>query len=52
LRWLRDRVPGLRVIALAIQNYISHQRANQVGSVAFSRVLAMFPLLFVAAAAA
>jgi membrane protein len=52
LRRLRDRVPGLRVIVLAIQNYIRHQSANQAGSVAFSSVLAMFPLLLFLAAAA
>jgi membrane protein len=38
---------------LAARNYILHQSANQAGSVAFSSVLAMFPLLiFVSAAAA
>jgi membrane protein len=53
LRQVRDGVPGLRVIVLAIGNYIRHQSANQAGSVAFSSVLAMFPLLiFVSAAAA
>jgi membrane protein len=53
LRQVRDRVPGLRVIVLAARNYIRHQSANQAGSVAFSSVLAMFPLLiFVSAAAA
>src|ERR687891_499628 len=53
LRQVRDRVPGLRVIVLAARNYILHQSANQAGSVAFSSVLAMFPLLiFVSAAAA
>ena len=53
LRQVRDRVPGLRVIVRAAQNYIRHQSANQAGSVAFSSVLAMFPLLiFVSAAAA
>jgi membrane protein len=53
LRQVRDRVPGLRVIVAAAANYIRHQSANQAGSVAFSSVLAMFPLLlFVAAAAA
>jgi membrane protein len=54
-RWrqVRDRVPGLRVIVLAARNYIVHQSANQAGSVAFSSVLAMFPLLlFVSSAAA
>jgi membrane protein len=53
LRQVRDRVPGLRIIVLAARNYIRHQSANQAGSVAFSSVLAMFPLLiFVSAAAA
>jgi membrane protein len=52
-RRLCDRVPGLRVIVAAATNYIRHQSANQAGSVAFSSVLAMFPLLiFVSAAAA
>ncbi len=46
-------MPALRVIVAAIGNYIRHQSANQAGSVAFSSVLAMFPLLiFVSAAAA
>ena len=53
LRQVRDRVPGRRVIVAATANYIRHQSANQAGSVAFSAVLAMFPLLiFVSAAAA
>lgn len=53
LQQVRDRVPGLRVIVAAMANYIRHQSANQAGSVAFSSVLAMFPLLiFVSAAAA
>jgi len=53
LRQVRDGVPGLRVIVAAARNYIRHQSANQAGSVAFSSVLAMFPLLiFVSAAAA
>ena len=52
-RRLRDRVPGLAVIVAAAANYIRHQSANQAGSVAFSSVLAMFPLLiFLSAAAA
>ncbi len=50
---LRDGVPGLRVLARAIVNYIRHQSGNQAGSVAFSWVLAMFPLLlFLSTAAA
>jgi membrane protein len=53
LRLIRDRVPGLRVVVTAMANYIRHQSANQAGSVAFSSVVAMFPLLiFVSAAAA
>ena len=53
LRRLRDAVPGLPVAVKAVQNYISHQSANQAGSVAFSTLLSMFPLLlFVSAAAA
>jgi len=52
-RQIRDRVPGVAVFVAAIGNYIRHQSANQAGSVAFSSVLAMFPLLiFVSAAAA
>jgi len=52
---LRDalfRVPGLRVLVLAMKGYIVHQSANQAGSVAFSSVLAMFPLLILVSAAA
>ena len=55
LAWLRrlpDRVPGLRVVLEAALNYIRHQSANQAGSVAFSSVLAMFPLLIFLSAAA
>lgn len=44
--------PGLRVILLAIHNYILHQSANQAGSLAFSWVLAVFPLLILLSAAA
>jgi membrane protein len=44
--------PGLRVIFRAIQNYIAHQSANQAGSLAFSGLLAMFPLLILLSAAA
>ena len=52
---VRDTVmatPGLRVIVQAVQNYIYHQSANQAGSLAFSTVLAMFPLLILLSAAA
>jgi membrane protein len=44
--------PGLGVILLAIRNYVMHQSANQAGSLAFSSVLAMFPLLILVSAAA
>src|SRR6478609_9266497 len=46
------RIPGVRVIVLAVRNYILHQSANQAGSLAFSSVLAMFPLLILLSAAA
>ncbi len=45
-------VPGLGVILLAIRNYVLHQSANQAGSMAFSSVLAMFPLLLLLSATA
>ncbi len=44
--------PGLRVMLLAMHNYILHQSANQAGSLAFSSVLAMFPLLILLSASA
>ncbi|MES2482080.1 MAG: YihY/virulence factor BrkB family protein [Pseudomonadota bacterium] len=44
--------PGLRVILLALRNYVVHQSANQAGSLAFSSVLAMFPLLILVSASA
>ncbi|MES2533820.1 MAG: YihY/virulence factor BrkB family protein [Pseudomonadota bacterium] len=55
--WRRVRdtamsTPGLRVVLSAIRNYILHQSANQAGSLAFSSVLAMFPLLILLSAAA
>ncbi|RYZ12032.1 MAG: YihY/virulence factor BrkB family protein [Comamonadaceae bacterium] len=55
--WQRARhaattTPGVRVVVLAIRNYILHQSANQAGSLAFSSVLAMFPLLILVSAAA
>jgi membrane protein len=49
---LRMRIPGLSVALPAARNYILHQSANQAGSVAFSSVLAMFPLLLFLSAAA
>lgn len=44
--------PGLGVMLLAIRNYVMHQSANQAGSLAFSSVLAMFPLLILMSASA
>jgi len=44
--------PGIGVLALAVRNYVLHQSANQAGSMAFSSVLAMFPLLILLSAAA
>ncbi len=44
--------PGLRPLLLAIRNYVLHQSANQAGSLAFSWVLAMFPLLILLSASA
>ena len=44
--------PVLGVLVLAVRNYILHQSANQAGSLAFSAVLAMFPLLLLLSAAA
>jgi membrane protein len=46
------RIPVLDVLAEALRNYIFHQSGTQAGSVAFSSVLAMFPLLLVLSAAA
>lgn len=54
-RWwrrLRKRTPGLRVMVQAVRNYIAHQSANQAGSVAFSSVLALFPLVLLISAVA
>ena len=44
--------PGLRLALLAMRNYVMHQSANQAGSLAFSWVLAMFPLLILLSASA
>lgn len=44
--------PVLGVTLLAIRNYVLHQSANQAGSLAFSWVLAMFPLLILVSASA
>lgn len=46
------RVPVLGVLVQAVQRYIGHQSANQAGSVAFSVLLSMFPLLILASATA
>ncbi|MEO5733955.1 MAG: YihY/virulence factor BrkB family protein [Rubrivivax sp.] len=46
------RVPGLLVLMRAAQGYVRHQSATQAGSVAFSMVLSMFPLLLLVAATA
>ncbi len=45
-------VAAVRVLVQAVRNYIAHQSANQAGSVAFSSVLAMFPLLILLSSAA
>jgi membrane protein len=55
-RWnaVRDAVlsvPGLRVAILAARNYVLHQSGNQAGSVAFSWLLSMFPLVLLLSAA-
>lgn len=55
--WQRVRhvalaTPGLGVAVVAMRNYVLHQSANQAGSMAFSSVLAMFPLLLLLSAAA
>jgi membrane protein len=52
LRLTAMAAPGLRVLLPAIRNYIVHQSANQAGSLAFSWVLAMFPLLILVSASA
>lgn len=46
------RLPGLRVVLRAIRNYALHQSANQAGSLAFSSVLAAFPLVVLLSSAA
>jgi membrane protein len=45
-------LPGLRVLLPAIHHYVMHQSANQAGSLAFSWLLAMFPLLLLLSAGA
>jgi membrane protein len=52
IRFAALATPGLRVLLLAVRNYVMHQSANQAGSMAFSSVLAMFPLLVMVSAAA
>lgn len=54
---LRHRQPGrarrtLALLVAAGRNYIAHQSANQAGSVAFSFLIAMFPLLVLASSLA
>jgi membrane protein len=44
-------IPGLRLAARAMRNYVLHQSANQAGSVAFSWLLSMFPLVLLLSAA-
>jgi membrane protein len=51
-RSLAEHMPGLLVLWQATRNYITHQSGNQAGSVAFSVVLAMFPLLILMSAGA
>lgn len=45
-------LPVVGVLGLAVRNYVLHQSANQAGSLAFSAVLAMFPLLLLLSAGA
>ena len=45
-------LPVVGVLVVAVRNYVLHQSANQAGSLAFSAVLAMFPLLLLLSAAA
>lgn len=52
LRSIAYRIPGVPVLVTAVRNYILHQSANQAGSVAFSFLLSMFPLLIFVSAAA
>lgn len=50
--WRVALLPGLRVLVQAVRNYIAHQSANQAGSVAFSAILSLFPLMLLLSAAA
>ncbi|WP_332740376.1 YihY/virulence factor BrkB family protein [Hydrogenophaga sp.] len=52
VRHVALNTPGLHVLVRAVRNYILHQSANQAGSLAFSSVLAMFPLLLLLSASA
>ncbi|HVL56923.1 MAG TPA: YihY/virulence factor BrkB family protein [Burkholderiaceae bacterium] len=45
-------MPALRVLADAVRGYVFHQCGNYAGSVAFSTMIAMFPLLILLAATA
>ncbi len=52
---MRDAVlalPGVGVAWRAMRNYVLHQSGNQAGSVAFSWLLSMFPLVLLLSAAA
>ena len=49
---LARRVPGAMLLMRAAQGYVAHQSGSQAGSVAFSWVLAMFPLLAMVSAGA
>ena len=55
--WQRVRtavlaVPGVGLALFAMRNYVLHQSANQAGSVAFSWLLSMFPLVLLLSATA
>lgn len=55
IRQLSSRVftlPLVGVLLSAVRNYVLHQSANQAGSMAFSTVLAMFPLVLLLSAGA
>ncbi len=49
---LSDMSAALAAAVSAVRNYIAHQSANQAGSVAFSFLIAMFPLLVLASSLA
>lgn len=50
--YIAAHLPGIGVLLVAIRNYVVHQSANQAGSMAFSTVLSMFPLLLLLSAGA